>query len=79
MCIERAQGSAHHQRVRFAYEVGLDPCGCTDQRGHGTGRGDDSPLTWTHRIGIGGNKTRPGRYEANGAGNAFKAIRSRLT
>src|SRR5256886_8578203 len=76
---QRAQGSAHHQWVRFADEIGLDTCGRTDQCGYRTGRRNDSPLTWPHRIWIGGNETRASHHEANGTGNAFKAISRRLT
>ncbi len=43
MGLEGAQGGAHHQRVRFPNDIGLDARGCTDQRGYRAGRGNDPP------------------------------------
>src|SRR5256714_656560 len=78
MGIEGTQGCAHHQWIRFADEVGLDSGGRAYQRGHSTCRGDNSPLARPHYIGISGNETRPGTYEADGAGDAVEAIGGRL-
>ncbi len=76
--IQCAQGRAHHQRVRFADEVGLDARGRADQGGQGASRRDDTSLTGSHHVRIGGNETRPSHHETNGTGNAVKAICGRL-
>jgi len=76
--VDGAQGSTHHQRVRFADKVGLDARGRADQRGYSPGRRDDSSLARPHNIGICGNKTRASGHQADGTGNALKAIHGRL-
>src|SRR5437762_14108626 len=79
MGTDGTQGCAHHQRIRFADEVGLDACGCTDQRGYGTSGGYYSTFARSPHIRVGGNETSTRANKTDSAGNAFEAISGGFT
>src|SRR5207244_231561 len=54
-------------------------CGRADQGCYCAGRWDDSTLTWSHNIWIGGDETRAVHYESDGSRYAFNAIRGCLS
>src|SRR6266700_4204295 len=79
MGIDCAQGRTHHQWIRFTDVIGLNPCGRADQGCYGAGRWDDSSLTWSHHVWIGGDETRAIHYESDGSRYAFNTIRGCLS
>src|SRR6266487_2321514 len=79
MGIDCAQGRTHHQWIRFTDVIGLNTCGRADQGCYGAGCWDDSTLTWSHHVWIGGNETRAIHYQADGSCYAFNTICSCLS
>src|SRR5581483_6169156 len=58
---------------------GFDVRGRIDQSGYRSRCWNDAAFAWPHHVWIGGDETRPGHDEANGAGDARKAIRRCFT
>jgi len=67
--VDGPQGRAHHQRVWLAHEVGSDPGGLGDERGHRAGGRLRSGRRGPGRVGVGGDEPGPTHDESDCPGD----------